>query len=246
MAHAEYTADPERWDQYGSTGGLRREYNHLRQADKHESDAPHHESKEATEEVEEDLHRHRSIASSSVGTTVSTTRDNGSSRRRVSRMDSALTVSRTSTGMEGMVMEYLERHPTAIKRIQEHRLTHSMTVGSTKTGTTTATVLPEFGGGKPYPAQLPDREEYVVEFNGHDDPKHAQNWPMKKKVVITCILMFDALAATFASSIFSPTSAAVGAHFHVGKEVTVLGTSLCKYIIKCAVFHIAIRFVHHT
>ena len=70
-------------------------------------------------------------------------------------------------------MEYLDRHPTAIKRIEQHRLTHSMTVGSTKTGTTTTTILPEFGGGKPYPAQLPDREEYVVEFVGHDDPKYV-------------------------------------------------------------------------
>ena len=232
MAHAEYTADPERWDQYGGTEGLRREYNDLHKSEHQEPGTRQHEAQEPTEEVEEQLHRHGSMASSSVGSVLSA-RDNGSSRRRVSRMDSVLTVSRTSTRMEGMVMEYLDRHPTAVKRIQEHRLTHSMTVGSTKTGTSTATQLPEFGGGKPYPAQLPDREEYVVEFIGHDDPKHAQNFPMKKKLGIACILMFDALAATFASSVFSPTSTAVGAHFHVGKEVTVLGTSLCKSLRVC-------------
>lgn len=37
------------------------------------------------------------------------------------------------------------------------------------------------GLGKPYPPPLPEREEYVVEFNGPDDSLHAQNWPMKKK-----------------------------------------------------------------
>jgi MFS transporter, DHA1 family, multidrug resistance protein len=35
--------------------------------------------------------------------------------------------------------------------------------------------LPKFGGGKPYPPALPTQEEYVVEFDGHDDPSHAQN-----------------------------------------------------------------------
>jgi len=39
-------------------------------------------------------------------------------------------------------------------------------------------------------------------------------------------MIFDALAATFASSVFSPASTAVGDHFGVGREVTVLGTSL--------------------
>jgi DHA1 family multidrug resistance protein-like MFS transporter len=43
--------------------------------------------------------------------------------------------------------------------------------------------LPKFGGGKPYPPALPEKEEYVVEFDGHDDPLHAQNWPVKKKFV---------------------------------------------------------------
>jgi DHA1 family multidrug resistance protein-like MFS transporter len=41
--------------------------------------------------------------------------------------------------------------------------------------------LAEFGAGKPYPPPLPEREEYVVEFAGPDDPLHPQNWSIKKK-----------------------------------------------------------------
>jgi DHA1 family multidrug resistance protein-like MFS transporter len=43
--------------------------------------------------------------------------------------------------------------------------------------------MPKFGGGKPFPPDLPAQEEYVVEFDGEHDPYHAQNWPVKKKFV---------------------------------------------------------------
>jgi MFS transporter, DHA1 family, multidrug resistance protein len=66
---------------------------------------------------------------------------------------------------------------------------------------------------------LPEREEYVVEFSGFDDPRHAQNFPMKKKVLIGVILVFDSLTATFASSIFSAATTAVEEEFNVGREV---------------------------
>ena len=80
--------------------------------------------------------------------------------------------------------------------------------------------------GKPYPPPLPEQEEYVVEFAGQDDPRHAQNFPLKTKVIISVILVFDSLTATFASSIFSPAIVAVGKEFNVGEEVVTLGTSL--------------------
>jgi DHA1 family multidrug resistance protein-like MFS transporter len=100
------------------------------------------------------------------------------------------------------------------------------TVGSRKVFSKEGIELPDFGGGKPYPALLPEREEYVVEFSGFDDPRHAQNFPMKKKLVIGVILVFFSLAATFASSIFSAALTAVGEEFNVGREVVTLGTSL--------------------
>ncbi len=123
-------------------------------------------------------------------------------------------------------MEYIDRHPTAIERIEAHKLQHSQTVGSRRVFTGEGAELPDFGSGKPYPPPLPAREEYVVEFSGFDDPRHAQNFTLKKKLIIATILVWDSLAATFASSIFSAASTAVGEEFKVGREVVTLGTSL--------------------
>ncbi|KAH6720269.1 major facilitator superfamily domain-containing protein [Leptodontidium sp. 2 PMI_412] len=86
--------------------------------------------------------------------------------------------------------------------------------------------LPTFGKGKTYPPSLPDRESYVVDFEGPDDPLNAQNWPVKTKLLLSAILIFDSISATFGSSIFSAAAVGVEAEFHVGKEVGTLGTSL--------------------
>lgn len=73
-------------------------------------------------------------------------------------------------------------HPIEQHRTQTHRLQHSQTVGAHPTKSRVpSTPLPEFGGGKPYPPPLPEREEYVVEYDGKDDPLHPQNWLFKKK-----------------------------------------------------------------
>ncbi|KAL8761759.1 MAG: hypothetical protein Q9184_002158 [Pyrenodesmia sp. 2 TL-2023] len=84
-------------------------------------------------------------------------------------------MSRIQTGRD------LERHPTELSRIETHRSQHSNTVGRSLRSRESKKPLPNFGGGKAYPPQLPEREEYVVEFDGPDDPLHPQNWPMKKK-----------------------------------------------------------------
>lgn len=77
----------------------------------------------------------------------------------------------------------LERDPTTISRIQTARSQHSATVGRSLKSRESRKPLPSFGAGKPYPPPLPDQEEYVVEFDGPDDPLHAQNWPLRKKCV---------------------------------------------------------------
>ena len=84
----------------------------------------------------------------------------------------------------------LERNRTALSRIHTARSQHSATVGASqsilparRTISSKSRPLPEFGGGKPYPPPLPDKEEYVVEFDGPNDPMHAQNWPLRKKYV---------------------------------------------------------------
>lgn len=75
----------------------------------------------------------------------------------------------------------LDRHPTELDRIETHRTQHGSTVGRTITSRKSKKPLPSFGGGKEYPPPLPAQEEYVVEFDGPDDPMHPQNWPLRKK-----------------------------------------------------------------
>lgn len=167
------------------------------------------------EDVEENASHRGSVVSSSTSST-------SSSDTTTRRPDPLLRG--TTTQVEREVLEYLERHPTAIHRIEAHRLQHSQTVGTSKI--VSAKDLPIFGGGKPYPPPLPEREEYVTEFNGHDDPGHPQNWSLRTKVGISAILVLDSFAATLASSVFSPAATAIGQEFAVGQEVTTLGTSL--------------------
>ncbi|KAI9739379.1 MAG: hypothetical protein M1818_005067 [Claussenomyces sp. TS43310] len=120
----------------------------------------------------------------------------------------------------------LERHPTVISRIQTARSQHSATVGRSLKSRESRKPLPEFGAGKPYPPPLPAQEEYVVEFDGPDDPLHAQNWPLRKKLAVGTMLGYTTLVSAFTSSIFSAATGSVAKAFGVSSEVGVLGVSL--------------------
>ncbi|KAH6713033.1 MFS multidrug transporter-like protein [Leptodontidium sp. 2 PMI_412] len=122
----------------------------------------------------------------------------------------------------------LERHPTVLSRIQTAKSQHTGTVGRSLTGKSRESKkpLPEMGLGKPYPPLLPAQEEYVVEFDGPDDPLHAQNWPMRKKVLTAVMLGYTTLVSAFTSSIFSTATRTVAAQYHVSTEVGLLGLSL--------------------
>ncbi|KAK9248825.1 major facilitator superfamily domain-containing protein [Lipomyces tetrasporus] len=87
-------------------------------------------------------------------------------------------------------------------------------------------VLPPFGGGKPYPRALPNREDYVVEYDGPNDPDHPQNFPLLKKVRVMAILGFCTFTVAWGSSIFSSATFVVAEKFHVSVVVAVLATSL--------------------
>ncbi|KAL7930085.1 major facilitator superfamily domain-containing protein [Trichoderma chlorosporum] len=121
----------------------------------------------------------------------------------------------------------LERHPTALSRIATQRSQHVNTVGGSIRTESRASrkPMPAFGGGKPFPPLLPAQEEYVVEFDGPNDPLHAQNWPLKKKLITSAVLAYTTLTSTFTSSIFSAATSTVAEKFHVGLEVGILGTS---------------------
>ncbi|TVY47094.1 putative transporter [Lachnellula occidentalis] len=122
----------------------------------------------------------------------------------------------------------LERHPTVLSRIQTAKSQHEGTVGREPTAKSRESrkPMPRMGVGKDFPPDLPDRENYVVEFEGPDDPMHAQNWPMKKKVLTAIMLGYTTLVSAFTSSIFSTATATVAKQFHVSTEVGVLGLSL--------------------
>jgi DHA1 family multidrug resistance protein-like MFS transporter len=100
---------------------------------------------------------------------VSTTSSDGAATRRTAG------ISRVSTQRD------LERHPTELSRIHTARSQHNETIGRSLRSRHSTKPLPSFGAGKPLPPPLPDQEDYVVEFDGLDDPYHAQNWSFKKK-----------------------------------------------------------------
>ncbi|KAI5284188.1 hypothetical protein KEM55_001176, partial [Ascosphaera atra] len=77
----------------------------------------------------------------------------------------------------------IEQDVTALERINTIRSQVTGTVGADEKAKSRqeTTPLPAMGGGKPYPPDLPDYEDYVVEFDGPDDPLHPQNWPTSKK-----------------------------------------------------------------
>ncbi|OXV09877.1 hypothetical protein Egran_02361 [Elaphomyces granulatus] len=120
----------------------------------------------------------------------------------------------------------LERHPTALSRIATQRSQHIGTVGAGVRTHIVKTPLPPFGAGKPYPPPLPEKEAYVVEFDGPDDPLHPQNWPFKRKLITAVVLTFTTLVSTFTSSIFSTATTNIAQMFHVSPEVALLGLSL--------------------
>ena len=131
----------------------------------------------------------------------------------------------------------LERHRTALSRIQTARSQHSNTIGAELQSRTTTrqskTPMPNFGGGKPFPPSLPEREQYVVEFDGPNDPMHAQNWPFKKKLSISITLGFVTLTAAFGSSVFSAAIGSVAEQYGISGEVGILGVSL--YVLGFAI-----------
>nr|POF26335.1 putative transporter [Quercus suber] len=214
VSHAEHDANPERFKSYSGDQGLEREYTEFHT---HDHPSQQVETQNFQETGREEVEEAESVSSYDNESTRTGARQRGTMSRGASHL------TQTSTKMEHDIMDYLDRHPTAVRRIQDHRLQHSMTVGSRKSAPGD---LPKFGGGKPYPPPLPEQDEYVVEFEGHDDPRHAQNWPLRKKIIIASILIFDSVAATLASSIFSSATEAIGEYFGKGREVVTLGTSL--------------------
>jgi DHA1 family multidrug resistance protein-like MFS transporter len=69
-----------------------------------------------------------------------------------------------------------------LTRINTYRLQQKTTVGSTR-GPEPRDRWLAMGANKEYPPLLPDSEDYVVEFDGANDPLHPYNWSMTRRYV---------------------------------------------------------------
>lgn len=99
--------------------------------------------------------------------------------------DSGLPEQRSNTRESRTLHTNLSHHPTHVHRWQSQIIQHTHTVSASdakRSKTVESRPLPEFGAGKDYPPEpLAEREAYVVDFNGPDDPLHPHNWPRRTK-----------------------------------------------------------------
>jgi MFS transporter, DHA1 family, multidrug resistance protein len=161
IAWAERDSSPTRMRSYDPEDRLSGEYDRIHTEQEarsqsrqrrasHASREPREEAVEEVEEVEPvRTHRHGvgpHGTPNETGSRVSSSASSISTVERPPRNRHLSTISRTETGVERAMMEYLDRHPTAISRIEAHRLQHMQTVGSRKVFTGTGIELPDFGG----------------------------------------------------------------------------------------------------
>jgi DHA1 family multidrug resistance protein-like MFS transporter len=74
-------------------------------------------------------------------------------------------------------------HPKELDRIATHRTIHRSTVGAQTRSRSNTRIhkVTTLGAGKVFAPADYNVEEFLVEFDGHDDPLHPQNWPMRKR-----------------------------------------------------------------
>ena len=132
----------------------------------------------------------------------------------------------------------VSHHPIHVERSHTHRQQHIHTVGSHADSRSLKTVqsrpLPKFGGGKPYPPEIPaEREAYVVDFESPTDPLHPVNWPTRTKLGLSAIGAAACFCSTFASSVLSVATPTIAVYFGIGIETASLASAL--YLVGYAV-----------
>ncbi|KAJ9604175.1 hypothetical protein H2200_011009 [Cladophialophora chaetospira] len=154
-------------------------------------------------------------------------RDLEAAETQASREISRHLSSDSSTTSRSMSNSYdIARHASQLESLRSANLQHIHTVGSTATAQESKE-LPEFGAGKPYPPAIPaEREAYVVDFDGPEDPLHPMNWSSRTKLVTAAIGALACLCSTFASAVIGPATQRIGEHFHVSVEVASLASAL--------------------
>lgn len=72
----------------------------------------------------------------------------------------------------------------------------------------------------------PVEDEFLVVFNGPDDPDNPKNWTTRRRWGITVVVGMLVFTVTFASSIFSVNIGIVEEKLHVTQVVATLGVAL--------------------
>lgn len=67
---------------------------------------------------------------------------------------------------------------------------------------------------------------YIVDSDGPDDQYRPTNWPLKKKIFATLLYGLTTTGSTWASSVYSVTTAQVAQEFGVSNLVSTLGLTL--------------------
>ncbi|CCU76488.1 MFS transporter [Blumeria hordei DH14] len=87
------------------------------------------------------------------------------------------------------------------------------------------TDTPKMGRNKPFPKLIEPRFDYVVEFNGPDDPINAKNWPLRRNLFVNGARIHNVLTV-FTSSVFSIASPFISHEFRVSEKLSLLGLTL--------------------
>ncbi|KIW11066.1 hypothetical protein PV08_10365 [Exophiala spinifera] len=102
-----------------------------------------------------------------------------------------------------------------------------------------ASVPPDLEAQKITESQVPEEQvvrqektvddEFIVKWDGDDDPENPQNWSTSFKSWVTAQLSMLAFTASLASSIISPANPTIAAYVGVSEDAVVLNVSL--YVI---------------
>lgn len=76
------------------------------------------------------------------------------------------------------------------------------------------------------PSLEAERDAYLVELTGDDDPADAKCWSRSRKLLTSGVLGFDTLVASWGSSVYSAGTLPIAAEFHVSSVVSTLGLTL--------------------
>ncbi|KAJ4359958.1 uncharacterized protein N0V89_000517 [Didymosphaeria variabile] len=86
--------------------------------------------------------------------------------------------------------------------------------------------IPDMERAQEKEGDAPVVDEFLVEFNGQDDPDHPKNWTTRRRWGITVVVGLLVFTVTFASSIFSVNIGVVEEKFQVTQVVATLGVAL--------------------